>query len=423
MRMFPSGNIAFIGGREDLDGRYPGHIKQDEIQRGLRRPRINELGPRAVAFPPDPSFGPQSLPSAPLLLLFPFSLTMKTQVNAIFWGMQTAGLLGAFVMLLTATIWHNIARRHSSWFNFMITWLLSCASYLFTMNTPANRQPDHALCLFQAALIYSVPTLTSGATVALVVNVYLNLRSLLTGSRNHNRTVVSTALIVAPYIPAWAVFASALTLGLSEPSRVQRLDGAAYCTITSLVPSRVSAALVATLMTACLALEIIIIRAMRRAWETLRRDDRGSIPIIVRVFAFTLVGMLSIILSLVLLALPSTSSHDAAFNIVIATIPISSVIIFGTQKDILTAWCSILNFNIPMWWRRRTDAAADDEVDNVTESKTDWDSKSRSELDSPPPSRHHSQQLQALNVPTLNLPSEARTSRIHYEVSVSRFAR
>ncbi|KAJ7207211.1 hypothetical protein GGX14DRAFT_456576 [Mycena pura] len=97
-------------------------------------------------------------------------------------------------------------------------------------------------------------------------------------------------------------------------------------------------------MILCLAMEVVIFRALRRAWATLKAEDRRSVSKIIRVLAFTLVGMLSIMyvifLSLIFLALPN--EHDTAFNIVIATIPVSSVLIFGTQEDILTVGASAL---------------------------------------------------------------------------------
>jgi len=65
-----------------------------------------------------------------------------------------AGLVGAVLMLLTAIIWRKIVRRHASWFNFMITWIISCSSYIFLLGEPVGRTPNHILCLSQAALIF-----------------------------------------------------------------------------------------------------------------------------------------------------------------------------------------------------------------------------------------------------------------------------
>ncbi|KAJ7487836.1 hypothetical protein FB451DRAFT_1225635, partial [Mycena latifolia] len=275
-----------------------------------------------------------------------------TTMRSVFYGLQLAGLFGAAVMLFTAVIWRKAVRRHASWFNFMITWIISSSSYIFLIGTPSRQKPSHALCLFQAALVYTVPTLTAGSTISLVIQVYITLRCMLTAI-NH-RTSWTVALVMGPYVPAWAMFVFALRIGLGDPSLVQRDD--MYCNMNTYLPERVSAAVVATIMIICLAVEVIIFRNLRRAWLTLKRDDRSSVSLIVRVLAFTLVGMFSIILSLIFLALPD--QHRAAFDVTISILPVSSVLIFGTQKDIFTAWCAMC--------RRRPPAHGADTWDTFT---------------------------------------------------------
>ncbi|KAJ7509444.1 hypothetical protein B0H11DRAFT_1249844 [Mycena galericulata] len=260
------------------------------------------------------------------------------RMRYVFYGLQLAGLSGAVVILLTALIWRKAARRHASWLNFMLTWIISCTSYLFLIGESLGAKPNHTLCLLQAALIYSVPTLTAGATIALVIHVYITLRSLLTAITH--RASWTAALVIGPYIPAWGMFLAFLKMGLDDPSRVQRPGDGTYCTINTKLPARVSAAMVATIMILCLSVEAIIFRNLRRAWAILKRDDdRSSVSMVIRVLAFTSVGMLSIILSLIFMVLPNT--HDTAFNVVISLIPVSSVLIFGTQKDIFSAWLSV----------------------------------------------------------------------------------
>ncbi|KAJ7848586.1 hypothetical protein B0H14DRAFT_2767274 [Mycena olivaceomarginata] len=199
-----------------------------------------------------------------------------------FYALELLGLVGAVLMLLTAIIWRKVVRRHASWLNFMATWIISCASYLFLMAEPVGRHPNHNLCLFQAALVYSVPTLTSGATLALVIHVHMTLRSLLTLPTNHQRSW-TPALVIGPYVPAWAIFIYALKVGLNDPSLVHRLNDGMYCDLATESPQRVSSIVVVIIMVLCLAVEV-----------SLKRDDQSSISIIVRVLAFTLVGMLSI---------------------------------------------------------------------------------------------------------------------------------
>ncbi|KAJ7151234.1 hypothetical protein C8R46DRAFT_495637 [Mycena filopes] len=319
---------------------------------------LSSLSAPPVVYPPTPGF---LLPALLTQSLLPMTHELVLRESAevvrrdVFYGLQTAGLVGAIVMLLTAMIWRNIARRHASWLNFMITWIISCSSYLFLMREPMGRQPDHTACLIQAALIFSVPILTAGATIALVIHVYMTLRSLLVIPTNRPGTSWGTAaLVIGPYVPAWAMFAFALRLGLDDPSLVYRPPDGTYCSFRTSVPGRVSAILVAITMILCFAVEIVIFRNLRRAWGTLQKDNQSAIAIMIRVLAFTLVGMLSIMcgsvtlwlscftnrrfrLSLVLLVLPY---DGAAFNIVIAMLPVFSVLIFGTQKDIFAAWTS-----------------------------------------------------------------------------------
>ncbi|KAF7349349.1 hypothetical protein MSAN_01724700 [Mycena sanguinolenta] len=258
-------------------------------------------------------------------------------IRNVFYGLELAGLVGAVVMLLTAIIWRKIVRRHASWFNFMVTWIISCSSYIFLLGESVGRTPNHSLCLSQAALIFSVPTLTSAATSALVIHVYLTMRQVLTMS-THCQASWTTALLIGPYIPTLAMLIFCLRLALHNPSLVFRPDDGTYCTFNTKLPGRVSGIVVVVIMLFCLAIEIIIFRHLRRAWKILKKENCSSISTIVRVLAFTLVGMLSIILSLLIMVIPN--SLNSAFNIVIAIVPVSSVLIFGTQKDIFTAWAS-----------------------------------------------------------------------------------
>ncbi|KAJ7604249.1 hypothetical protein FB45DRAFT_957578 [Roridomyces roridus] len=264
----------------------------------------------------------------------------RTSFRYAFYGLQLAGLSGAFLLLLTASIWRKATRRHASWYNFMICWIISCSSYIFLIGLPLGKEPDQALCAVQAALIYAVPPLTAGATIALVIHVYMTLRSLLVDIPH--RQLWTAALVIGPYIPAWILFLVFLNKGLSDPSLVRRMDDGTYCSMSmnTQVPARASSAVVSTIMILCLGVEAIIFRNLRRVWAIFKQDsdERASVSMVVRVLAFTSIGMLSIILSMIFMILPDSTNE--IFNIVIAIVPVSSILIFGTQKDILAAWTS-----------------------------------------------------------------------------------
>ncbi|KAJ7695343.1 hypothetical protein B0H17DRAFT_430733 [Mycena rosella] len=326
-------------------------------------PSLNELRDLGIICFPPPTWCPTEAGSGPPVLLdslYPIMAHEPASPSTllhVFYGLQTAGLVGAVGMLFTALVWREAVRRHASWFNFMATWIISCCSYIFLIGMPPNQQPNHLLCLVQATLIYSVPTLTSGATIALVIHVYITLRCRLNGIAY--RSAWTVALVCLPYIPAWAMFFFSLRIGLGDPTLVQRPHSSMYCNMPRTdMPKRVSSIVVATIMIICLGVEAVIFRNLRRAWSTLKWDGPNSVSMIVRVLAFTMVGMLTITcvfnllpfgpgqsrffysVSLIFCAFPA-AQEGAAFDVVISILPISSILIFGTQKDIFTAWGSI----------------------------------------------------------------------------------
>ncbi|CAK5272314.1 unnamed protein product, partial [Mycena citricolor] len=263
----------------------------------------------------------------------------------VFFSLELAGLAGAVIMLLTGLIWRQAARRHIVWFNFMFTWMISCASYILLIGQSVDELPNRTICVAQSALIYSVPTLTSGSTLALVIHVYITLRTLLTVATPDYlfmyRKILTIMLVGVPYVPTAGMFASALVISLRAPPSELSLSYSegAFCGLTATPLGRISASIVAVMMIAGLVFEAVIFCTLRRVWRTLQAENRASVSMITRVMAFTLVSIVSIIISMIFLVLPS--EHQSGFNVMIATIPVTSVLIFGTQKDVLNAWASI----------------------------------------------------------------------------------
>jgi hypothetical protein len=78
-----------------------------------------------------------------------------------FVALNFVGGIGLFVVTLTA-IFSPKVRRLPTWYNFCVSWILSCISY--TLLTFAGQQttssPSHSLCFAQSVLIYAVPPLS-----------------------------------------------------------------------------------------------------------------------------------------------------------------------------------------------------------------------------------------------------------------------
>lgn len=95
---------------------------------------------------------------------------------SLFIVLQLTGFTGLVIILFTASVSTLSKKRHPSWSNFIVTWIISCVSYRlvyhpslkfpsvncwfsFLAGAPITWQPEYSLCLTQAALIYTVPTL------------------------------------------------------------------------------------------------------------------------------------------------------------------------------------------------------------------------------------------------------------------------
>ncbi|KAJ3799264.1 hypothetical protein GGU11DRAFT_666182, partial [Lentinula aff. detonsa] len=73
---------------------------------------------------------------------------------------QLSGAIGMAVILFTAIISQKV-KRLATWYMFCASWTISCLSYtlLFFVGQIHLPEPKKSICVTQAALMYSVPTL------------------------------------------------------------------------------------------------------------------------------------------------------------------------------------------------------------------------------------------------------------------------
>ncbi|KAF8150018.1 hypothetical protein B0H34DRAFT_172649 [Crassisporium funariophilum] len=83
----------------------------------------------------------------------------------LFNSLQLFGLVSLSAVLVTAWLSSQI-RRASTWFSFVLSWIVSCTSYLLVFGNQTGPEPSAALCLAQATLTYGAPVLTALAGVA-----------------------------------------------------------------------------------------------------------------------------------------------------------------------------------------------------------------------------------------------------------------
>ncbi|KAE9393241.1 hypothetical protein BT96DRAFT_228795 [Gymnopus androsaceus JB14] len=249
--------------------------------------------------------------------------------------LQLFGLVGMIIILLTASVSSLVKKRHLSWSNFTATWIFSCTSYSLLVGAPITWQPEYALCLTQAALVYTVPTLTACSTLALVVQILITVRSIATTSPENSGTVSHRwskfVLFVFPYLFAGGMFALSLTIGLKDRSVVTRAPGGFYCNMTNALPGKLSAIIVTVIMIICVCLDVYICVILRRHWHN---DLQASLATVMRVLVFSAFSVVAIVLGLFFFFMPR-SKHGPGLELVLALIPFAAVLVFGTQTDLV----------------------------------------------------------------------------------------
>ncbi|KAJ4480062.1 hypothetical protein J3R30DRAFT_2573018 [Lentinula aciculospora] len=240
--------------------------------------------------------------------------------------------------------------RMKTWFALMVSCLLYCISFLLLVGHQTGAIPSLSLCLFQAGLIYAAPPSVAAAGLAFVIELYLRLSTKLTNKTLDRRLI--TALLFLPAIVHQLIFWIAMFTGLSKQDTVQRDSQQMFCHIENDLPSIVTGVSVVVLVVMMILLELYTVYYLWRARSIFRdlrrRCQCGPIfpfALFVRVGIYTLLGGFAIIMVDILLNKNSAASHGTGTLDLLAVIPLSIAIVFGTQEDIVEVY---------KFWRQRS---------------------------------------------------------------------
>ncbi|KAI3621658.1 hypothetical protein WG66_009458 [Moniliophthora roreri] len=264
----------------------------------------------------------------------------STPLLNLFLSLQLIALGGLLLILATITLSSGISKRHPIFINFIVTWIISCASYIFMVGHPIDWEPPYELCLIQASLIYTVPSLNmqnfrvnTDSRLArkfpsfrlqspdpIVINfeqimMFFRASFPLPDIHGYGRSWY-VWLVLVPYIPAIITFSLSLGIGLKHPETVRRIDSGMYCNMENQYPGKISAILVLVFMLACIILEVLICRDVRRHMSALRNEVFGHLKAtLIRVLAFSAFTVVAVIMSIIFFF---TDNHGPALNIIIA---------------------------------------------------------------------------------------------------------
>jgi len=266
-------------------------------------------------------------------------------VNA-FIGLQLAGGLGFSIIVFTALGSRHV-KRNSTWYTFCFAWILSCLSYTLIFLVGQQDSPAFGVCVTQAAAIYSAPALTSCGTLAFAIDMLIGVRAASANIPPNRKYSITLTLLIIPYIIWVFLFLGFLLYGVNNPSLVQKGPNGTYCDLNSFTPAKISGMIVVSATMLILLIEGYIGTRLIRSRNILK--DRQLIKMALRVMIFSLLGALGLGVGI---AYVLFSKQGPVFDILLALLPASGIIIFGSHMDLIRVW---------LFWHRPRSVAGESE--------------------------------------------------------------
>ncbi|KAI0000994.1 hypothetical protein BJV77DRAFT_254309 [Russula vinacea] len=242
------------------------------------------------------------------------------------------------VPVLITTFLFSKAKRDATLINFGITIILSSITncLLLYAHEYLGPEPNKTLCIFQAAAFGASAPMWSVAALTLVLQIR---------SRVELRDVRWLfVMLMMPYIAFITFSVVILVVGLQRPDTVTRARRTLYCSMEWRSLSLVSIgftsvnALVAFGFGASMCYQICdTLRMVRQVQRTQIR----IIPVAIRLLIF----LAYIFFALVTSVLSIWDRHTYARDIYTSTFGVAYFVVFGSQHDVLWAWC---------FWRKMT---------------------------------------------------------------------
>ncbi|KAF7346358.1 hypothetical protein MSAN_01863500 [Mycena sanguinolenta] len=258
-------------------------------------------------------------------------------------------------ILVATFLFSKRAKRHPTLINVCMTWILSgifslllCAFEFWLHGTLASthgsrsfyagqergREPEKALCIAQASLLYGIIPMWAVAVFVLLWNMILVI---------HNPTETvgrfkMSLMLSAPYIVQIGFSTTAFIKSASEPTLVTRKLRYFYCAVKW---HRLAMATTIFVTIVGFAITIAMIHLailLYRNWDGLRHAGRPSHVhghLLLRVFIFGGYIVFGFVVNIISMVAP----HNLSPDMYAATIGTIIFLVFGTQADVLRTWC------------------------------------------------------------------------------------
>ncbi|KAG8861589.1 hypothetical protein FRB91_003711 [Serendipita sp. 411] len=269
-------------------------------------------------------------------------------------------LAGHILLPILVFIFTYLSKRHPTLVNLCFTWIFTsiCSCFLLYADRERGRkEPAFDLCLTQASLLYGTTPLTSVACLAMVYQVWSSVYG--GGGQNQDKEDEQSSipwqlfkpkfLLAAPWImfSIWAT--AAAWLGFHNPDKISRSRRFFYCSLDFDPFSSSISVFCAAILLVTMFFEASIGVSLVRNWRAVRSgitSGRVEISMLVRVICFGVYVFIGLVLSVLSIKAPASPVPD----LWLASVGLSIVLIFGTQRNI---WVAISNWRPRRQWKEK----------------------------------------------------------------------
>jgi len=229
--------------------------------------------------------------------------------------------------------------RHPVFVNFCITWTCFSSSYLVLLYAGQieNLYPAFPLCLTQAAMIYAGAAMIGVSSFVFVLHLYLVLRGAVYPNPALKWHTLRLVIILGvPYLAYMLVFTVAMIAGYSNPQPVHR--SSFYCTISIPAVAHLGTGIAAAGLIFSLVIGVLIVITLHQNREIISKGGKKgglNLSLVIRALVFIVWGIIALLTCAAILA----HSMTAVSNIIIACLPITATLLFGSQTELLRVWC------------------------------------------------------------------------------------
>jgi len=228
------------------------------------------------------------------------------------------------------------ARRSSTLVNVCMTWIFSgifsLLLYYAGKHRPNTPEPPKPLCIAQTSLLYGITPMWSVAILVLLHHLIASINDRVMGKGK------MILMLSSPYVVQCAFSIATLAIAIQHPDKVNRHRRFFYCALKFIPLSNAMAIFTFIVCLGIVALEIQLGLILYRYWRGMRKAGQTSNvdpQLLIRVLVFGIYIFFGMVVNVVSIF----DEHSLAPDMYAATIGTVVLLVFGTQADVLRAWC------------------------------------------------------------------------------------